>query len=163
MFVSRVILLRPESRGAIKLASPDPVAKPLIHQNILTRDADWATLRAGVRVLRELARQVPMRPFVSGAAGPAPKDDSDREVDAHIRASAVSFRHTLGTCRMGLAADPAAVVDTDLRVVGTRSLRVVDASVMPDLVGGNIHAAVMMIAEKAADLIRNREPIAPAG
>ena len=156
LFVTRVILLRPESRGAITLASPDPLAKPLIHQNMLTRDIDWATLRAGVRMLRELARQAPMRPFIGGEAGPAPKDDSERELDAHIRAVAVSFRHTLGTCKMGLSSDPAAVVDTDLRVIGTRSLRVVDASVMPDLVGGNINSAVMMIAEKAADLIRGR-------
>jgi len=69
---------------------------------------------------------------------------------------------TLGTCKMGLAADPAAVVDTDLRVIGTRSLRIVDASVMPDLVGVNINAAVMMIAEKAADLIRGRGAMALA-
>jgi 4-pyridoxate dehydrogenase len=162
MFVSRVILLRPESRGAINLASGDPAAKPLIRQNMLTRDNDWVTLRAGVRILRELARQAPMRPFIGGGVGPAPKDNSDREIDAYIRASAVSFRHTLGTCKMGLAADPAAVVDAELRVIGTKSLRVVDASVMPDLVGGNINAAVMMIAEKASDLIRGRVPAAPA-
>ena len=84
------------------------------------------------------------------------------QMDAFIRAIAVSFRHTLGTCKMGLATDPEAVVDADLRVFGIKSLRVVDASVMPDLVGGNINAAVMMIAEKAADLIRGRAPLAPA-
>ena len=162
LFVSRVVLLRPESRGAVRLASPDPGAKPLIHPNMLTRDNDWVTLRAGVRTLRELARQTPMRPFIGGETGPAPEGSSDPEIDAHIRASATTFRHTLGTCKMGLVSDPAAVVDTDLRVFGIKSLRVVDASVMPDLVGGNINAAVMMIAEKAADLIRGRVPLAPA-
>jgi len=162
MFVSRVVLLRPESRGAIKLASAEPAAKPLIYQNILTRDRDWVTLRAGVRILRDLARQAPMRRFIGSEAGPVPKDSSDREMDAYIRAIAVSFRHTLGTCKMGLETDPAAVVDTDLRVIGIKSLRVVDASVMPDFVGGNINAAVMMIAEKAADLIRCRVPLARA-
>jgi choline dehydrogenase/4-pyridoxate dehydrogenase len=162
LFVSRVVLLRPESRGAIKLASADPTAKPLICQNMLSRDKDWETLRAGVRILRELARQTPMRPFIGGEAGAAPKDNSEREMDAYIRAVAVSFRHTLGTCKMGIVSDPAAVVDTDLRVFGVKSLRVVDASVMPDLVGGNINAPVMMIAEKAADLIRGRTPLAPA-
>lgn len=162
LFVSRVVLLRPESRGALRLASPDPAAKPLIHQNMLSRDPDWVTLRAGVRILRELARQASMRPFIGGEAGPAPAGDSDREIDAYIRAIAASFRHTLGTCKMGGAGDPAAVVDTDLRVIGVKALRVVDASVMPDLVGGNINAAIMMIAEKAADLIRGRTPLAPA-
>ena len=162
LFVSRVVLLRPESRGAVRLASPDPGAKPLIHPNMLTRDNDRVTLRAGVRTLRELARQTPMRPFIGGETGPAPEGSSDPEIDAHIRASATTFRHTLGTCKMGLVSDPAAVVDTDLRVFGIKSLRVVDASVMPDLVGGNINAAVMMIAEKAADLIRGRVPLAPA-
>lgn len=162
LFVSRVVLLRPESRGAIRLASADPVAKPLIHPNMLTRDNDWVTLRAGVRILRELARQAPMRPFIGGEAGPAPQGNSDPEIDAYIRASALTFRHTLGTCKLGLVTDPAAVVDTELRVLGVKSLRVVDASVMPDLVGGNINAPVMMIAEKAADLIRGRVPLAPA-
>lgn len=156
-----VVLLRPESRGAIRLATADPRAKPLIFPNMLTRDNDWATLRAGVRILREIARQTPLRAFIGGEAGPAPRGNSDREIDDYLRASATTFRHTLGTCKLGLATDPAAVVGADLRVFGTKSLRVVDASVMPDLVGGNINAAVMMIAEKAADLIRDRVPLAP--
>ncbi|MBI2316025.1 MAG: GMC family oxidoreductase N-terminal domain-containing protein [Betaproteobacteria bacterium] len=162
LFVSRVILLRPESRGVLKLASKDPAAKPLIHQNMLSRDKDWTTFRAGVRILRALARQGSMRPFIGDETGPAPRDDSDREIDAYIRDIAVSFRHTLGTCKMGSASDPEAVVDPDLRVIGVKALRVVDASVMPDLVGGNINAAIMMIAEKASDLIRGRAPLAAA-
>jgi choline dehydrogenase-like flavoprotein len=161
MFVSRVVLLRPESRGAVRLASADPMTKPLILPNMLTRDQDWATLRAGVRILRDLARQAPMQAFVGGEVGPAPRDDSDAEIDAYIRKIAVTFRHTLGTCKMGLLTDPAAVVDPELRVIGIKSLRVVDASVIPDMVGGNINSPVMMIAERAADLIRGRVPLAP--
>ena len=162
LFVSRVVLLRPESRGAVRLASADPMAKPSIRPNLLTRDSDWETLRAGVRVLRELARQASMQTLIAGEVGPAPRDDSDREIDAFIRAGAQTFRHTLGTCRMGPVTDPAAVVDPALRVIGAKSLRVVDASVMPDMVGGNINSPVIMIAEKAADLIRGRAPLAPA-
>ncbi len=162
LFVTRVVLLRPQSRGVLRLASSDPAAKPLIHQNILSRDGDWKTLRSGVRILRELARQEPMRRFIGEEVGPVPRDDSEREMDAYIRAVAVSFRHTLGTCRMGAASDSSAVVDGDLRVLGVGSLRVVDASVMPDLVGGNINAAVLMIAEKASDLIRGRTPLPAA-
>jgi 4-pyridoxate dehydrogenase len=162
LFVSRVILLRPESRGEIRLASADPRAKPSIRPNMLTKDRDWETLRAGVRILRDLARQASMRSFVGGEAGPAPQNDSDREIDAFLRAGAQTFRHTLGTCRMGQVTDPAAVVDPALRVIGTKSLRVVDASVMPDMVGGNINSPVIMIAEKASDLIRGRVLLAPA-
>ena len=89
-----------------------------------------------------------------------PAATSDEAIDAHIRATAVTAHHPAGTCRMGT--DAMAVVDPELRVRGTEGLRVVDASVFPDLVGGNINAPVVMIAEKAADLIRGRTPLAPA-
>ena len=163
LFVTRVILLRPESRGGIRLGSPEPLARPRIYQNILTSDRDLATLRAGVRILGDLARQESMRPFIGREVGAVPADDSDTVIDAFVRGTAVSFRHTLGTCRMGLASDPDAVVDPELRVIGLKALRIVDASVMPDMVGGNINAAVLMIAERAADLIRGEEPLPPAG
>lgn len=162
LFVSRVVVLRPQSRGSLELASADPRAKPLIRQNLLSRDEDWKTMRAGLRLLDELVRQAPLARCLEGLAGPAPASLSDEDLDAHVRATAVSFRHTLGTCRMGPAKDPLAVVDPELRVQGVEGLRVVDASVMPDLVGGNINAAVMMIAEKASDLIRGRAPEPPA-
>jgi choline dehydrogenase-like flavoprotein len=86
---------------------------------------------------------------------------SDADVDAFIRATADTVYHPLGTCRMGTADDEMAVVDPELRVRGVGGLRVVDASVMPDLVGGNINAPVIMIAEKAADLIRRKPSLAP--
>ena len=154
-------VLRPESRGQLRLASADPATPVRIHQNFLATDRDWRTLRAGIRLVREVAKQRPLQPFVAGEIVPGPGKDSDAELDAHIRATAITVHHPLGTCKMGLPSDALAVVDPELRVFGTSALRVVDASVMPDLVGGNINAAVIMIAEKAADLIRGRTPLAP--
>ncbi len=160
-FACRAVLLRPESRGAVSLASPDPRAAPRIRQNFLATDGDWATLRAGVRMVRDIGRQAPLAKFTASELAPGPGADSDAAIDAHIRATAITVHHPLGTCRMGPDSDAMAVVDPELRVRGVAGLRVVDASVMPDLVGGNINAPVIMIAEKAADLILGRVPPAP--
>ena len=160
-FACRAVVLRPESRGHLELASADPSRPPRIRQNFLATDRDWATLRAGLRLVREVGRQSALRPFAAGEIAPGPEKASDDDLDAHIRATASRVHHPLGTCKMGVASDPMAVVNSELRVFGIDGLRVVDASVMPDLVGGNINAPVIMIAEKAADLIRGREPLAP--
>ena len=160
-FACRLVVLRPESRGQVRLASADPGAAPRIEQNLLATDRDWNSIRAGIRLLRELAHQPALQPFIKTEIGPGPAATSDEAIDAHIRATAVTAHHPAGTCRMGT--DAMAVVDPELRVRGTEGLRVVDASVFPDLVGGNINAPVVMIAEKAADLIRGRIPLAPAG
>ena len=160
-FGCRVVLLRPESRGRIELASQDPRVPVHIRQNFLAAEKDWTTLRTGVRLVREIGRQSALAAFAEGEIAPGPDCRSDAEIGAYIRASAITVHHPLGTCKMGWAADPMAVVDPELRVLGTDALRVVDASVMPDLVGGNINAPVIMIAEKAADLIRGRTPLAP--
>jgi 4-pyridoxate dehydrogenase len=137
------VLLRPQSRGRVELVSRDPAKAPLIRQNFLARDADWDTLRKGIALARDVARQAPLEKFVKAELKPGKS-----EVDAHIRETSITVHHPLGTCAMG------DVVDEQMRVTGAERLRVVDASVMPDLVGGNIHAAVLMIAEKAADAIR---------
>lgn len=150
-FATRVVATQPESRGAVKLASADPQAAPLIHQNFLASPKDWQSLRAGFRVARQLAMQPSMQPFIEAEFFPGPKCQSDDEIDDHIRRTSITVHHPAGTCRMG--ADEGSVVDPELRVRGLAGLRVVDASVMPDLVCGNINAAVIMIAEKAADLI----------
>jgi 4-pyridoxate dehydrogenase len=160
-FGCRAVLLRPESRGRIKLASSDPRVPVRIYQNFLATKKDWATLRAGVRVVREIGRQAPLVSFTTGEISPGPDCRSEPEIDAHIRATAITVHHPLGTCKMARAGDPTAVVDPELKVLGVDGLRVVDASVMPDLIGGNINAAVIMIAEKAADLIRGRTPLVP--
>jgi 4-pyridoxate dehydrogenase len=156
-FGCRVALLRPQSRGRIELASSDPRAKPRVFQNFLTVEEDLNVLRAGLRMAREVGRQSPLEPFVASEVTPV---DSDAQIDAHIRATGITVHHPAGTCRMG--ADGGSVVDPELRVRGVDALRVVDASVFPDLVGGNINAPVIMIAEKAADLILGRPALPPS-
>jgi choline dehydrogenase/4-pyridoxate dehydrogenase len=160
-FGCRAVLLRPESRGELRLASADPRAAPRIRQNFLATGKDWAVLRRGLRLVRDIGRQRPLAAFAAAEISPGPENGSDAELDAHIRSTGITAHHPLGTCKMGFPSDPTAVVDPELKVIGVERLRVVDASVMPDLVGGNINAPVIMIAEKAADLIRGRAPLAP--
>ncbi|HTV35292.1 MAG TPA: GMC family oxidoreductase N-terminal domain-containing protein [Xanthobacteraceae bacterium] len=156
-FGCRAALLRPKSRGHVELASSDPRVPLRIFQNFLAAEEDLKTLRAGLRMVREVGRQSPLAPFVANELTPL---NSDAEIDAHIRATGITVHHPAGTCRMGV--DEQAVVDPELRVRGVEALRVVDASVFPDLVGGNINAPVIMIAEKAADMIRGRAPLPPS-
>ena len=160
-FACRAVVLRPESRGRIDLASPDPKIPVRIRQNFLATDRDWGTLRAGIRMIRDIGEAAPLAPFAKTEIAPGPDRRSDADIDAYIRATAITVHHPLGTCKMGRPGDPAIVVDPELKVLGVDGLRVADASVMPDLVGGNINAVVIMIAEKAADLIRARPPLAP--
>ncbi len=155
-FACRIVMLHPESRGHIALNSADPAAAPRIHQNFLSTEADWRTMRAGVIMAREVASQRSMQPYIAREIAPGLDKTSNEAIDAHIRNTSITVHHPLGTCKMGIETDDMAVVDPTLRVRGTEGLRVVDASVMPDLVTGNINAAVVMIAEKAADLIRGR-------
>ncbi len=152
-FGLRVILLRPESRGRIWLNSADPLQAPRIHQDFLQHDHEWRVLRDGIRMAQDIAAQPALAPFQGGERVPVGRTDA--ELDDYIRARALTTHHPLGTCAMATSAETG-VVDTTLRVFGTEGLRVVDASVMPDMVGGNINAAVIMIAERAADLIRGR-------
>jgi len=155
-FMLRPVLLHPESRGEIKLRSADPRAHAAIHQNFLSEPADLETLRRGVAMMRELAAQKALDPFRGRELQPGSGATGKADIDAFIRRTAWTVHHPLGTCKMGIDDDATAVVDTQLRVRGMQGLRVVDASVMPDLIGGNINAPVIMIAEKAADLIRGR-------
>lgn len=159
-FSARLVLLRPKSRGIVELASVDPAVAPRIKQNFLSAHADLPNLRAATRLVHEIAYQPEMKAFLGAEIAPG-RNATDQEIDYHIRSTAITVHHPLGTCKMGLASDEDAVVDQQLRVHGVDGLRVVDASVMPDLVGGNINAPVIMIAEKAADLIRGRPTLAP--
>ena len=161
-YACRAVVLRPESCGRIELASADPRKPVRIRQNFLATDNDWKTLRAGLRMVRDVCRQAPMQPFMAREIGPGPRAVSDADLDAYIRDSSITVHHPLGTCKMGLASDPLAVVDPELRVFGTEGLRVVDGSVMPDLIGAHINAPIIMIAEKTADLIRGRAPLEAA-
>ena len=158
-FVSRVVLLDPESRGTVQVTSANPHDRPLIKQNFLSHPRDWETLRSGLRIAREVAAQPCMKPFVSNEIAPGPSKTSDQDLNAHIAATAITLHHPLGTCRMGNEDDPQSVVTQELKVVGSDGLRIVDGSVMPDLVRGNINGPIIMIAEKASDLIRGKDPI----
>jgi choline dehydrogenase/4-pyridoxate dehydrogenase len=157
-FGGRIIMLHPESRGALTLASADPAQPIRIRQNFMSTEREWLTLRAGVKLMRDIMGQPQMQPFIAGGLTPV---RTDAEIDALIRDTAITLHHPLGTCRMGHENDDTAVVDPQLRVRGVDRLRVIDASVMPDLISGNINAPVMMIAEKAADMIRGRPTLAP--
>ncbi|MDT8760178.1 GMC family oxidoreductase N-terminal domain-containing protein [Sphingomonas psychrotolerans] len=150
-----VMQLHPESRGSVKLRSADPLARPRIDLNLLDTPGDFADIRGGIAAVRRIFAQPPLRDMVEAEIAPG----ADADLDAFIRNNLKITQHPTGTCRMG--EDPAAVVDSDLRVRGIRGLRVVDASVMPTVPGANINAAVIMVAERASDLIRGI-PVLPA-
>jgi choline dehydrogenase/4-pyridoxate dehydrogenase len=119
------VVLRPESRGRLELVSADPGQPMRIRQNFLATHNDWATLRAGLRLVREVANQAPLRPFIANEIAPGTGKTSDQEIDAHIRATGISVHHPLGTCKMGTQSDNTAVVDGQLRVFGVDRLRVI--------------------------------------
>ena len=144
--------LRPESRGRIELRSGDPFEEPVIDPNYLTEQADVDTLVEGVRRAREIARAEPLDDYRGEEVWPGEDAQTDAEIAEHVRETGHTVYHPVGTCKMG--DDDMAVVDDDLRVHGLEGLRVVDASVMPTLTGGNTNAPTIAIAEKAADLIR---------
>ena len=158
-FAMRTCHLRTESRGSIELASTDPLAAPRIRNNFLSTPADRKALRESIKLARSIAASGAFKGLVAAETAPGPTVKSDAEIDAYIRQTMDTIYHPLGACRMG--ADEGSVVDLQFRVRGTEGLRVVDASVMPDLVGGNINAAVIMVAEKASDVIRGL-PALPA-
>jgi 4-pyridoxate dehydrogenase len=153
-FGIRPTLLRPESRGEVRLRSADPRAKPQIRFNLLAEPRDIERLREGFRRARELAGETALDPYRGDETSPGAKVQSDSEIDAWIRATSVTAHHPAGTCAMGNQDDY--VLDPQLRVRGILNLRVVDASAMPDPVSAHINATVMMIAEKVADLIRGK-------
>lgn len=150
-----VMQLHPESRGTVELRSSDPLAKPRIDLNLLSTPTDFADIRDGIAAVRKIFAASPLRDMVETEIAPG----SDADLDDFIRSNLKITQHPSGTCRMG--EDPGAVVDSDLRVKGISGLRVVDASVMPTVPGANINAAVIMVAERASDLIRGLTPLAP--
>jgi len=152
-FTFHVCQLRPESRGRVGLNSADPFDDPAIFANYLATEEDRRALREGVKMMRKVADQPALAPFRTEELFPGKAVQTDDEIDAWIKGVAETIYHPVGTCRMGVAGDPMAVVDAELRVQGLKGLRVIDASVMPNLVGGNTNAPTIMIAEKAADLL----------
>ncbi|QDZ12888.1 GMC family oxidoreductase [Devosia ginsengisoli] len=149
-FVYSVCVCRPHSRGTIRLASPDPAASPAIQANYLADDRDMAATLAGLRLCMNLSRQPALQAITARRVAPI-DTDSDAALADYVRETAATVFHPCGTVRMGQGAD--AALTPDLRVKGIRDLRVCDASVMPVIPSTNIHAATVMVAEKAADLI----------
>ena len=148
------VLLHPRSRGKVSLRSADPRAKPRIQLNLLQAEADREGLRNIVKFVRRFFGTAPSSELVAAELKPGPAVQSDAEIDAWVRASVRTAMHPTSSCAMGT--DPMAVVDGQLRVHGLSGLRIADASIMPDIVGGNTNAPTIMIAEKAVDLILGR-------
>ena len=151
-FGIRPTLLHPDSRGEILLRSADPMAPPRIVYKFFTAPNDLPTLRAGFKRARELAFHKALDPYRGEEIGPGPKVQTDADIDAWLKKVVITAHHPAGTCAMG----PDGVLDSDLKVRGIEGLRICDASAMPDLVGAHINACVIMMADKASDMIRGR-------
>ena len=150
-FTASVCQLRPESRGSLKIKSADPSVPPEIRINYLATETDRAAFIDGIRILRKILAAPALKSYAVEEIHPGPKVTSDEDLLAFCRQTGSTVYHPTSTCRMGN--DPLAVVDQRLRVRGIEGLRVVDASVMPDLMSGNTNAPTIMIAEKASDMI----------
>jgi choline dehydrogenase len=159
-FIASVCQLRPESRGFVRIRSADPREPPAIQPRYLSSAHDRDTLLAGLKLLRRIMGQPAMQRYIAAERAPGPRCTSDADLLAFARASGSTVFHPTSTCRMG--SDPTAVVDERLRVRGIERLRVVDGSIMPTVVSGNTNAAIVMIAEKGADLILADAAGAPA-
>ena len=171
-FQVHVDQLRPTSRGSVTLASPDPRKHPLIDPNYLDTEHDRCQLldvsgvcyvsccrhemRQCVKKTREIFSQPAFDEYRGRELAPGPEFQTDEEIDEFVRQKSDTDYHPSSTCRMGAAGDSAAVVDSECRVLGLESLRVVDASIMPSIVSGNLNAPTIMMAEKAADMIKGK-------
>jgi len=146
-------MIRPHSRGKLTLRSSNPLDAPVIRANYFSDPRDLDVMLEGVKLSRKLAAAQAFETYRGREMHPGPEAADDKALRAHIQKFAATLYHPVGTCKMG--SDAGAVVDSELRVRGVEGLRVVDASIMPTLIGGNTNAPTMMIAEKAADLIRS--------
>ena len=151
-------LLRPKSRGFIQLRSKNPQDPPIIQPNYFSNPEDLTTMRAGFKLSLKLSRSQAFQknqiePIVDRSGCQDFEPFSDDYIDCFLRHWSFTIFHPVGTCKMGPKSDPYAVVDTELKVHRVKNLRVIDASIMPTIVGGNTHAAAVMIGEKGADMI----------
>ena len=150
-FTMSPVHLRPEGRGTVKIKSADPLAAPAIRFNFLASEYDFQALIYGTRFSRKIAEQSALKPYVVEEVIPGTSCETDEQIKEEIRVRGVSNLHPVGTCRMGHEVD--AVVDPRLRVHNLRGLRVADASIMPQVPGGNTNAPSIMIGEKCAAMI----------
>ena len=157
-FQAHVGTMRSQSRGWVKLRSNQPSDDPIIQFNYMSKDEDWEEFRAGIRLTREVFKQAAFDPYRGEELAPGAEIQSDEELDEFIRGAVESAYHPCGTCKMG--SDEMAVVDGNCNVIGLDGLRIVDSSIMPSIVSGNLNAPTVMLAEKAADIIRDKQPMA---
>jgi choline dehydrogenase len=150
-FTMSPVHLRPEGRGSVQIKSPDPLAPPAIRFNFLASEYDFQALIYGTRFSRKIAAQSALRPYVVEEIIPGQTCETDDQIREEIRVRGVSNLHPVGTCRMGRDVD--SVVDPRLKVYGLKGLRVADASIMPQVPGGNTNAPSIMIGEKCAAMI----------
>jgi choline dehydrogenase-like flavoprotein len=152
-FVLHVAALRPATRGTLELSSGDPAAKPIMRPRFLEDRADVDALVAGLKAARHIIGMPSLGRYAGAELSPGKAIASDTDLEAFVRAHVATTYHPVGTCKMGPVADDTAVVDAQLRVHGIEGLRVADASIMPNIIGGNTSAPSMMIGERAADFI----------
>lgn len=158
-FQAHVGPMRSESRGSVTLRSADPSVAPVIRFNYMSEESDWRDFRKCIRLTREIFGQEAFAPFVKHEIQPGAAVQSDEELDGFIREHAESAYHPCGTCRMGRASDPLAVVDPQARVIGVDGLRVADSSIFPRITNGNLNAPSIMVGEKVSDLLLERNPL----
>jgi choline dehydrogenase len=158
-FQAHVGPMRSKSRGYVRLKSPDPTEPPRIQFNYMSHPEDWIETRACVRLTREIFAQRAFDPYRGREIQPGADRVSDEAIDAFVRDHIDTAYHPSCTCKMGSPADSFAVVDPETRVIGVEALRVVDSSIMPSITNGNLNAPTIMLAEKAADLIRGLDPL----
>ncbi|RZV43043.1 MAG: choline dehydrogenase [Acidimicrobiales bacterium] len=150
---------KPKSRGHIRIVSPNALDAPKITFNYLTQQTDVSDWRACIRLTREIMSQPGMDPYRGDEIQPGIEVQSNDEIDEWVRNNVESAYHPSGTCKMGATDDPMTVVDPDCRVIGIEGLRVVDASIFPSITNGNLNAPIIMIAEKASDIILGKDPL----
>jgi choline dehydrogenase-like flavoprotein len=157
-----VSMIRQDSRGVVSLRSADPFDPPRIRFNLFQERSDMARMVRGVRAARRIYNQEPLKRLIGEEIEPGAAIESDADLEAFVRRVGAITQHPVGTCKMGMAGDATAVVDADLRVRGVSALRVIDASIMPNVPAGNTNAPTIMIAEKGADIVSGRGQLPPA-
>ena len=160
-FQAHVGPMRSKSRGSVSLRDSDPASDPVIRFNYMSHPDDWEEFRTAIRLTREIFAQPAFAPFVRHEIQPGAAVQSDAALDDFIRAHVESAYHPCGTCKMGAAQDPMAVVDAQARVIGVGGLRVADSSMFPRITNGNLNAPSIMVGEKVADSLLGRAPLPP--
>jgi len=158
-FQAHVGPMRSKSRGSIALRSGNPTDAPVIRFNYMSDPSDWEDFRTCIRLTREIFGQDAFKPYLKAELQPGPQVQTDAQLDDFLREHVESAYHPCGTCRMGRASDPMAVVDPQCRVIGVEGLRVADSSIFPQVTNGNLNAPSIMTGEKAADHVLGRTPL----